>query len=208
MTKNILYNLLNDHVPENAVHYAYDLWATHQFSFKVTKKRNSKYGDYRYDPKTGIHKISVNGDLNKFAFLVTFLHEVAHLVTCKVSGRRVDPHGKEWKRNFQLLMLPMLNNLVFPDDILGVLKPHMENPKATSSADHRLSACLRKYDEEKGLVHLGEISPGTIFKLNTRIFKKETKRRTRILCEEIKSGKKYLISQIALVERLEPQLKE
>lgn len=203
MTDNNFYNLLKSHVPANAVHYAYDLWAEHQFNFKVTKKRNSKYGDYRYSPVSGVHSITVNGDLNMYAFLVTYLHEIAHLLTYKLSRKRTAPHGKEWKKNFQTLMAPMLNNLVFPDDILSALKHHMKNPKATSSADHELSRMLRRYDAQIGLVHLGEINTGAIFKLNTRIFKKETKRRTRILCEEVASGKKYLISQIALVEHLD-----
>lgn len=204
MTDDNLYHLLKSHLPVNAVHYAYDLWAAHQFNFKVTKKRNSKYGDYRYNPMTGLHSITVNGDLNIYAFLITYLHEVAHLLTYKSSKKRPTPHGKEWKKSFQELMSPMLSNLVFPEDILLALKAHMKNPKATSSSDPILSITLRKYDEQKGLVHLGEINAGAIFKLNTRIFKKKAKRRTRVLCEEVKSGKKYLISQIALVEHLDP----
>lgn len=200
MTDKNLYNLLESHLPANAVHYAYDLWAEHQFNFKVTKRRNSKYGDYRYSPRSGEHSITVNGDLNIYAFLVTYLHEVAHLVTYKTHSRVALPHGKEWKSNFRKLMLPMLSNLVFPEDILQPLAHHMKNPKATSSADHRLSAALRKYDEQTGLVHLGEINIGAVFRLNKRIFKAESKRRTRIVCEEIKSGRKYLISKIALVD--------
>lgn len=200
MTDSNLYSLLKNHLPSNAVHYAYDLWAEHQFNFKVTKSRTSKYGDYRYTPRTGQHTITVNGDLNIYAFLVTYLHEVAHLVTYKANPRVALPHGKEWKANFRMLMLPMLSDLVFPQDILDPLSHHMKNPKATSSADHRLSAALRKYDEQTGLVHLGEIKLGDIFRLNKRVFKAESKRRTRIVCEEIKSGKKYLISKIALVD--------
>lgn len=94
----------------------------------------------------------------------------------------------------------MLSDLIFPKDILAPLASHMKNPKATSSADHSLSAALRRYDEQNGLVHLGEINLGTVFRLNKRVFKSESKRRTRIVCEEIKSGKKYLISKIALVD--------
>lgn len=200
MTDRNLYSLLENHLPTDAVHYAYDLWAEHQFNFKVTKSRTSKYGDYRYTPRTGQHTITVNGDLNIYAFLVTYLHEVAHLVTYKANPRVALPHGKEWKANFRMLMLPMLSDLVFPQDILDPLSHHMKNPRATSSADHRLNAALRKYDEQTGLVHLGEIKLGDIFRLNKRVFKAESKRRTRIVCEEIKSGRKYLISKIALVD--------
>ncbi len=200
MADRNLYNLLENHLPQNAIHYAYDLWAEHRFNFKVTRSRSSKYGDYRYNPRSGEHSITVNGDLNPYAFLVTYIHEVAHLVTYKSHSRAALPHGKEWRSHFRQLMLPMLSDLVFPKDILDPLSHHMKNPKATSSADHRLSEALRKYDEQTGLVHLGEVNLGVVFRLNKRIFKAESKRRTRIVCEEIKSGRKYLISKIALVD--------
>lgn len=202
MSKNAFYLLLNSHIPENAVHYAYDLWVSHQFNFKVTRKRSSKYGDYRFNPLNGSHTITVNGDMNPYAFLVTYVHEAAHLVAYKRFGRKIAPHGVEWKRTFQELMDPVLSNLIFPEDILEALRSHMKNPKASSSADPHLNMCLRKYDENTGLVHLGEIKNGDLFKFNTRVFKKESLRRTRILCQEINSGRKYLISKVALVENL------
>ena len=203
MPENAFYQLLKNHLPENAVHYAYDLWVSYQFRFKVTRKRNSKYGDYRYNPIDDSHTITINGDMNPFAFLVTYTHEVAHLVTYKRFGKKVAPHGSEWKKTFREVIEPVLSNLVFPDDILEALRRHMKNPKATSSSDPHLNVCLRKYDDNTGLVHLGEIKNGDLFKFNTRVFKKESMRRTRILCQEVKSGRKYLISQVALVENLQ-----
>lgn len=202
MPDNTFYSLLNKHIPDNAVHYAYDLWVSYPFHFKVTKKRNSKYGDYRYNPVTNAHAITINGDMNQYAFLVTYIHEVAHLVTYQNFGKRIAPHGTEWKRTFSELMAPLLSNLVFPNDILDVLRQHMKNPKATSGSDPLLHICLRKYDDNTGLVHLGEVRNGDLFKFNTRVFKKEAMRRTRILCQEVKSGRKYLISQAALVENV------
>lgn len=206
MLENNFYKLLNNHIPENAVHYAYDLWAKYKFSFKVTKKRNSKYGDYRFDPKSDSHTITINGDMNQYAFLLTYIHEVAHLIAFQNYGRKIAPHGKAWKKTFQETIKPVLSNLVFPEDILFALQQHMKNPKATSSSDPKLSICLRKYDNNTGLVHLGEVHIGSLFKFNTRVFKKEAKRRTRILCQEINSGRKYLISQIALVENLQGEI--
>lgn len=202
MLQKTLYNLLSNHIPENAVHYAYDLWITYQFTFKVTKKRNSKYGDYRFDPLNNTHTITINGDMNQYAFLVTYIHEVAHLVTYQNFGKKIAPHGAEWKRTFQESLAPVMSDLVFPDDILEALRIHMKNPRATSSSDPHLNICLRKYDDNKGLVHLGEVNNGALFKFNTRIFKKESIRRTRILCQEVNSGRKYLISQVALVESI------
>lgn len=52
-----------------------------QCEFKISKSRATKLGDYRH-PFRGVgHKISVNNNLNAYAFLVTTVHEFAHLLT-------------------------------------------------------------------------------------------------------------------------------
>ena len=56
----------------------------------------------------GDYQITINNDLNKYRFLITLIHEMAHLVTFKDMPRS-KPHGKEWKINFQRLMLPFLH---------------------------------------------------------------------------------------------------
>ncbi|MCK5366987.1 MAG: SprT-like domain-containing protein, partial [Cyclobacteriaceae bacterium] len=105
--KKKLYQILQNQVPENAVHYCLDLWETIPFNFKVTRKRNSKLGDYRFDQRNGSHSISVNFDLNQYSFLITYIHELAHLLTTERFGRKSQPHGKEWKSNFRELMEPV-----------------------------------------------------------------------------------------------------
>ena len=40
------------------------------------------------------HRISVNGNLNKYSFLITLIHELAHLLTFTQYKNRVDPHGR------------------------------------------------------------------------------------------------------------------
>ena len=142
-----LYSLLQQHIPDNAVHYCLDKWTEKPFHFTVTRKRNTKLGDYRFDPRTAKHSITVNHNLNKFNFLITFLHEYAHLTATDKYDRKVSPHGAEWKKEFKEVIQPMLNSLVFPDDILQVLIKHMKNPKASTQADARLVQVLRKYDD-------------------------------------------------------------
>lgn len=91
----------------------------------------------------------------------------------------------------------MLSDLVFPKDVLLPLKRYMIHPKASTGADLFLLREVRKYDHRKTgkkVTYLSEIRPGTDFLLKGRQFKKETTRRTRILCLELKTGKKYLIS--------------
>jgi SprT protein len=201
--ENKFYHAFEKHVPHNVVHYCYDLWVEHGFQLRITKSRTSKFGDYRFDPADKSHTISVNHDLNAYAFLVTYIHEVAHLVTYKKHGSKVPPHGKEWKINFRELLLPLCNDLVFPAEVIVPLRKYLMNPKASSCGDPALYKALRMYDkktEELGLTHLSDLKAGTIFIFNQRKFQKEAKRRTRSLCKELPSGRKYLIADIALVK--------
>jgi len=201
--KKKLYGILKKHVPENAVHYCLDLWTAIPFHFKVTRKRNSKLGDYRYDYRDKSHAISVNADLNPYAFLITYIHEFAHLLTTERQGRKHQPHGKEWKANFKELMEPVLTDLIFPKEVFWPLLTHMKKPKASTHADARLVHALRKFDEhENDLVPLSLVEEGDIFEFNQRQYKKLNLRRTRVLCQESGSSRKYLISKMALVRQL------
>lgn len=190
-------------MPENAVHYCLDLWLAMPFHFKVTRTRNSKLGDYRHDRRTASHSISINHELNPYSFVITYIHEVAHLLTTTRKQGKVAPHGVEWQANFKELMLPILSDLVFPGEILAPLSKHMKKPKATFYTDAKLVQALRKYDEhESELMPLSLLNEGDKFVFNRRMFTKLSLRRTRVLCQEADSPKKYLISKLALVRSL------
>lgn len=190
-------------MPENAVHYCLDLWSSKPFHFKVTRKRNSKLGDYRYNPVDRSHAISVNHDLNKYSFLITYVHEVAHLLTTERNGRKASPHGSAWQANFRELMEPVLSDLVFPSDILTLLKKHMRKPKASTYSDARLLHALRTYDEHPSdLIPLAQLDEGDIFEFNNMMYQKIQLRRTRVLCQQSGTSRKYLISKMALVRCL------
>jgi SprT protein len=199
LTETQIFRLLAAHVPEAAVDYCYNLWEVHKFIFKVKAKRATKLGDYKYNPSDKSHKITVNNDLNSYSFLITYLHEVAHLITYKQFGRKVLPHGTEWKSNFKSITLPMMTTAVFPDDVLRKLANYIKNPKASSCNDHHLMKALNAY-EENDSTFLSDVAIGAAFKLGARAFKKESLRRTRFVCQEISTGRKYLISRTALVE--------
>jgi len=184
--------------PHDAVDYCYKLWKTHNFQLRITKTRKTKLGDYRFDQES--HFISVNHNLNPFAFLITYLHEVAHMQALVKHGRKIQPHGEQWKSEFKILMKPMLNIHVFPNDIQQALGNYMSNPKAASCSDMHLSLTLRSYDKPDGLIPLSKLETGSHFTLNSRQFEKLEVRRTRSLCKEIPSGKKYLVSEMAMVK--------
>jgi len=192
------------YVPESAMAYCVELWDRYRFSFKVSRERKSKLGDYRFHKQKKVHVITVNGSLNPYGFLITYIHEVAHLVHFELSGINQPPHGKIWKRIFRELMIPTLIPEIFPEDLLLHLKKHMRNPKASSCSDPQLARIIKKYDGERPLHEqfLEEIDPGEMFRLNGNTYEKMEKRRTRSLCRDIKNGKRYLISEMAMVKKI------
>ncbi|AGA77087.1 SprT-like domain-containing protein [Echinicola vietnamensis] len=184
-------------VPEKAAPYCLKLWEEAPFHFTVSKSRVSKLGDFRFRSDQKVQTITINHNLNPYQFLMTYIHEVAHHRAFSEYGTRIKPHGPEWKRTFKKLMYPVLTHEVFPRDLLIPLKRHMANPKASSYADFWLNREMRKYDPgwaDVKAIYLSEISIGEAFELKGRKFKKIQPRRTRVLCEEIASGKHYLIS--------------
>ena len=166
---------------------------------KIKKSRNTKLGDFTVNKK-GEYLISINDDLNKFAFLITLTHEIAHAFVWEKYKRRVSPHGKQWKATFKEMMLNFLNSDIFPDDILRVLSKHLKKPKASTVNDYNLSKVLRTYDNNKQLI-LSEIPDGSIFStLNGRQFVKLNKLRKRYKCKAVDSEKIYLFNPLAVID--------
>lgn len=166
----------------------------------ITRDRKTKAGDYRHPYADHGHRISVNGSLNPYAFMITLIHEMAHLVNWERHRNKVLPHGKEWKQAFKEEMQPFLNENVFPKDILTVLEKHMKNPKSATVRDQELVRALRSYDEPNGHHFLDEIPTGAGFKLGQRTFIKGEKLRKRYRCKEHGTDRVYLISGIAEVK--------
>jgi len=168
----------------------------------VARERKSILGDYRHRTHFKNHRISVNGNLNKFSFLITLLHELAHLLTFEQFGNRVLSHGKEWKMVYRKLLEQFVQNKIFPLDIERELLNSLRNPAATSCAEDGLIRILRKYDDPKTHVRLVEEIPAdNLFRCNDgRVFKKGEKIRKRFKCIEIKTGRIYLFSPVYEVE--------
>lgn len=174
----------------------------HQVHLTISRKRQSILGDYRHAVSNKNHRISVNGNLNSYAFLITLLHELAHLFTYEKFGHRVLAHGKEWKDEFGKILAKFLLKKIFPSDIEKALMHTLQNPAASSCGDERLMRVLRNYDEKREGVHLIEQLPaGALFAIKGgRVFKKEEKIRKRYKCVEVKTGKYYLFSPVYEVQ--------
>lgn len=181
--------------------YCLSFFNSYNFQFKIYRSRKSKLGDYRFLPLSNQHIITVNGDLNPFAFAITFLHEVAHLVTHLKHGRRVQPHGKHWKNEFSEILVPLLASDEMPDSLRIALLEYIANPKATSCSSETLMKALREHDVNDGKIYLSEISVGEKFLFQDRIFRLDKQAvRTRITCTDLATNRKYLINKNALVQ--------
>lgn len=199
MTVDKVFNILQTHVPASALEYSFGLWKESPFELKITRSRQTKVGDFTSKHTRSHPRITINNDLNPYLFVVTYVHEVAHLRVYLQFGGRVDPHGEKWKTTFTDLMLPILWETVFPDQILHELRRHMINPKASSFADTALTEAFRKFDSNPNQVTLSQVPEGSIFKLQGRYFKKGKLRRTRVLCRELQSKRDYLVPADSIV---------
>ncbi|WP_175437478.1 SprT-like domain-containing protein [Crocinitomix algicola] len=189
-------------LPTGSSRYIASFIIEHVVHFTVSKKRKTKLGDYRHPFRGQPHRISVNGDLNQYAFLITTLHEMAHLTTYNKYKNRVKPHGLEWKKEFQNIAAPILSEIELPDDIRQALTNYLKNAKASSCTDDRLYRVLKRYDKST-LPTLETLKFGAHFKLNGKIYVKGKKLRTRFECQDVSSQKFYRVLGLAEVEHIE-----
>jgi SprT protein len=196
---------LKPYLPAGFEEMVSDLLLSHPVRFAITNPRATKLGDYRA-PQQGetFHRISVNGNLNPYNFLITTLHEFAHLRVYLSFGFRIKPHGEEWKAEFRKLLWPAIQTGLLPKDIEVALMTSLTNMKASSCTDTQLSRVLRQYDKrEGGEIILEEIPKNAIFVLQGKTFVKGELRRTRFLCTEVPSKRQFLIHSLATVQLLE-----
>lgn len=193
---------LNSFLPPGTYHAVEEYLRFYKIHLTVTRHRKSILGDYRHRTHFSNHRISINGSLNKYSFLITLLHEIAHLLTFEKHGNKVMAHGNEWKTIYASLLQQFVENKIFPADIEKELLRSLRNPAASSCAEDDLMRVLRKHDTiTNGYKLVEEIPPNSLFRLDDgKVFKKGEKQRKRFRCEEVKTGKVYLFSPVFEVE--------
>ena len=196
---------LNTYLPEGAFEPVIQLINHYKVHLTVTRERKSVLGDYRHAVLGANHKISVNGNLNKYEFLITLLHELAHLLCFEQYRNRVEAHGKEWKAIYGQLLAQFIQLAIFPDDIRKSLQKTLLNPAATANGETALLLILRKYNpvQKEGVVTLAHVADGALFmETKGRTFRKIKLRRKRIECVEMATGNVYLFSALTEVKVL------
>lgn len=196
-------SILAKYIPEPAVPLISD-WIFHfNFKLKIRKPRQSVYGDYR-PPKSGSnHLITINRDMNQFAFLLTLVHEIGHLLAHERHGLRIKPHGDEWKNAFKDLMRPIMRLGVFPDDVRAAIVRYMQDPGASSCSDDNLMRILKKYDPANGLVLLESLPMNSVFRFGDKMFVKGSKIRTRFECKLYGTKHIYFFAALAEVKHIQ-----
>jgi SprT protein len=191
--------VLVKYLPLDAVEKIAELIVFYKIHLTITKNRNTKAGDYRSPraPKY-IQRISVNHDLNKYAFLITLIHEIAHLKVWNSYKHSVQPHGREWKNEYKILMIEFINNKVFTPELELVLLNNIQNPSAANGSDVLLFKTLLKHDNnESGKLLLEDLPEKSVFTISDgRKFIKGGKLRKRYRCTCVNNKKHYLINGI------------
>ena len=92
------------------------------------------------------------------------------------------------------LLLQLLAANAFPDELTPAVARHIQNPKAASCSDPALLRELRAYDQEPMIV-LSDLPEGAEFVIvsNQRLFQKGKLKRTRFICTEIQTKKRFMV---------------
>ena len=183
-----------------------DLIRTEPVQLKIVRPRSTKLGDYRF-PKKGDnrHRISINSNLNPYAFLITLIHEMAHLKAFKLFGRRIKGHGAEWQQTYRELCEPFITAGIFPEELRLQLQNSLNKGSASSCTDLGLYRVLKQYDNApEKVLHLEDLEEGSLFRVNgNKFFKKGPKSRKRFRCLNMNNGREYMVHPLAEVFAVE-----
>jgi len=140
---------LQDYLPPGTYDAVLSYLRQYKVHLTIARERKSILGDYRHSTHHANHRISVNGNLNSYSFLITLLHELAHLITFEHYGNKILAHGREWKMIYAKMLDQFMQHKIFPADIEAGLISSLRNPAAGTCAEDGLLRILRKYDAKE-----------------------------------------------------------
>jgi len=191
--------LLRKYIPSAAWPVVLSWLRNNPIQVRISRPRQTKLGDYRSASRTQPHRVSVNADLNPYAFLVTLVHEFAHYSTFVNTRRWTSPHGPAWKNEYARLMRPFLSPEVFPADVLHALERHLVDAPASSCTDQNLMRVLMNHDPVPRQL-LEELPDRSVFRFNERVFVKGPQLRKRYKCHCLNDRRNYIIDPLAEVQ--------
>ncbi|MPL56619.1 Protein SprT [bioreactor metagenome] len=194
--------VLEKFLPENTLPYLKIWFGSYPCHLKITKNRNSKLGDYRKLPDKS-HQITVNGTLEPQLFFFVLTHELAHLIAFEKYGRRISPHGAEWKQTFREMLLESLT--VYAEDLRPIIQKFSKSPKANFMASPELVKYFHVPKEDDEQTFIENLKKGELFEYKKEIFVIEETTKKRYLCKNIKSSRKYYFRNLAQVKKLKSE---
>ncbi|BDC99810.1 SprT-like domain-containing protein [Persicobacter psychrovividus] len=206
-------NHLRPMLPPASAGLVADLWKKDPFSIKITRNRLSKFGDFSYKPAQGA-MISLNSTLEPMQFLLTLIHEIAHWHCFRKYGskrKKIAPHGMEWKRTFQQLMVPFLNHDHFSETALPLVKNYMENPKASSAQNAPLFKALNPHQsspenmKEVGLFEVGQLTIGDYFIYRKHAYRLDRHLDKNTLAHRVTDQRNYKFNKGAFVQHIKEE---
>lgn len=168
----------------------------------LAKNRRSKHGDFRVSRMGKPAYITINHDLHPVEFLITLAHEIAHFRNWKKYGRRVRPHGPEWRSEFREMLAELLKAGVLDGEISAAIVRHFFQRKLIGSgSSEQLNRLLGKTVEDSGVLHVADIPEGARFTLRSgKTFIKGRKLRKRYQCRDVVSSRTYTVHPMAEVK--------
>ncbi|MFM7107517.1 MAG: SprT-like domain-containing protein [Planctomycetaceae bacterium] len=201
---------LRPRLPAAAGDYVAEVIRAHRCEVALSRPRRTKLCDHRPPTRSRPrHLITINEDLNPYAFLTTLLHEVAHAATWERHRRGWQPrrpHGPEWRREFAALLGPVVHDAILPADVREALDGALRGAAAAATcSDRRLAIVLAHYDPPRpGCVRVEDLAAGAIFRTDCgTVFRAGPIVRTRRRCFECRTGVEYRVHGLARAEPLD-----
>lgn len=189
---------LEKYLPQNTLHYLKIWFADYYIHIKITKNRNSKLGDYRKLPDNS-HEITINSTLVPELFFFVLTHELAHLIAFEKYGRRISPHGNEWKETFRKMLLQSID--VYNENLRPIIVKFSQSPKANFMASPDLVKYFHIERQDDALVFIEKLQKGDFFIYRNEKYLLEGLIKKNYLCKNLATGRKYSFKPLARVEK-------
>ncbi len=189
---------LEKYLPPNTLEYLKLWFADHYIHIKITRNRNSKLGDYRKLADKS-HEITINSTLVPELFFFVLTHELAHLIAFEKYGRRISPHGNEWKFTFREMLLESLS--IYDEKLRPIIIQFSKSPKANFMSSPDLVKYFHIEKQDDTLQFIETLQKGDFFMYRNEKYLLEGLIKKNYLCKNLATGRKYSFKPLARVEK-------
>jgi hypothetical protein len=189
---------LEKYLPQNTLDHLRNWFSDHSIHIKITRNRNSKLGDYR-KLRDLSHEITINSTLQPQLFFFVLTHELAHLIAFEKFGRRISPHGNEWKETFRKMLLESIE--VYEDNLKPIIFKFSKSPKANFMASPDLVKYFHIENHDDDEIYIESLVKGDHFLYRNEKYLLEGLIKKNYLCLNLVSGRKYSFKPLARVKK-------